>query len=446
MPREVKLPEISENVESGDVVKVLVHKGDRIAAEQPLVELETEKAAFEVPSPAEGTVADIAVKEGDSVKVGQVLLTLEEGGGEETGKKQKSQAPEESGDTGTKETGEKEAGEDNVEAGDEGRRGARESPDRAESTPRSKQEPSAGKQGDHGGPPPPASPSVRREARELGVDIRNVRGSGPGGRIGRDDVREYARKRLQSEGEDAADTERLPDLSRWGSIHRESMSKVRTLTARSMVTSWRTVPQVTHFDKADITDIERFRHRRAEQVSRAGGKLTVTALLVAITARLLRRFPRFNAAVDLGAGEIVYRDYVHIGVAVDTPRGLLVPVVRDAGTKSITEIAVELVELSRKAREKKIMPDELEGGSFTISNVGGLGGTSFTPIVNAPQAAILGVAAAAVEAVYREGSFEPRTMLPLALTFDHRLNDGADAARFVRGIVDALEEPFSMDL
>jgi pyruvate dehydrogenase E2 component (dihydrolipoamide acetyltransferase) len=237
-------------------------------------------------------------------------------------------------------------------------------------------------------------------------------------------------------------TEPLPDFTRWGEVERQDMTSIRRRTAERMAHAWATIPHVTQFDKADVSELEKMRKQFGKRVEAAGGKLTVTAILVKIIAHALQKFPQFNASVDMANGQLVYKKYYHIGIAVDTDRGLLVPVIRDADKKNITEIAVELTELGEKARARKATLDDMQGGTFTITNLGGIGGTNFTPIVNSPEVAILGVARTHVEPVYIDGQFQPRSMLPLALSYDHRIIDGADAARFARWVAEAIEQPF----
>jgi pyruvate dehydrogenase E2 component (dihydrolipoamide acetyltransferase) len=289
---------------------------------------------------------------------------------------------------------------------------------------------------------------VRRFAREVGIDLRAVKGSGPGGRISIDDVKAEANRLLSGAGggTGTAPALELPDLERFGPIHRESMTKVRKVTAENLTRAWATVPQVTNHEIADITDLEEFRKAYKDRVAAAGGKLTMTAVLVKIVASALKSHPVLNAAVDMAQQEIVFRYSVNIGVAVDTERGLLVPVIRDADDKNLTEIAIELDDLANRARTKKLKLDEMQGGTFSISNLGGIGGTAFTPIVNWPEVAILGVSRGRIEPQWHEGSFRPRLMMPLSLSYDHRLVDGADAARFLAKLKDALEQPLLLAL
>ncbi|HKZ53293.1 MAG TPA: 2-oxo acid dehydrogenase subunit E2 [Candidatus Acidoferrales bacterium] len=418
MATEFKLPELGENIESGDLIKILVSVGDRVEKDQPVIELETEKATIEVPSPVSGTVKEIHVKAGQKIKVGQLVLTVEDGAaGKAEAKVEKKAEP---------------------------------APTAPEEKAKTAMAPAAVRPP---APPPrpeaprevaPAAPSVRRLARELGIDINKVPGSGPGGRISDEDVKAYA-KHLITEGAAARPTAApaaapLPDFSKWGEIERKPMSNVRRKTAEHMSHAWTTIPHVTHYDKADITELEQFRKRHSEQAKAAGGKLTVTAVALKVVASALKVFPQFAASIDVARDEIVYKKYCHIGVAVDTDRGLLVPVIRDADKKNIIELAVELQKVSEKARSKKLTLEDMTGGVFTITNLGGLGGTAFSPIVNAPEVAILGMARGSVEPIFLNGLFQPRLMLPLSLSYDHRLIDGADAARFLRWVAEALEQ------
>jgi pyruvate dehydrogenase E2 component (dihydrolipoamide acetyltransferase) len=281
------------------------------------------------------------------------------------------------------------------------------------------------------------------------VDITAVTGSGPGGRISPEDIKSFARQRLSS----ADDTSMappvsvtLPDFTTWGEVERQSMTGIRRKTAEHMAQAWATIPHVTQCAKADITELEELRQRFAARAEAAGGKLTITAIMLKVVVAALKRFPQFNASVDVAREEIVYKKYYHIGVAVDTERGLLVPVIRDVDRKSIVELAVELNQVAERARQRKTTLEELQGGTFTVTNLGGIGGTFFSPIINAPEVAILGVARSTIEAVYRDGQFVPRLMLPLALSYDHRLIDGADGARFVQWVAEALQQPFLIAL
>jgi pyruvate dehydrogenase E2 component (dihydrolipoamide acetyltransferase) len=306
---------------------------------------------------------------------------------------------------------------------------------------------------------------VRRLAREIGVNINDVEGSGPGGRISQEDVKEHARRILSSVGAAGAGggavaarpARSLPDFQKWGAVDRQPWSNIRRATSDHLTYAWTTIPHVTQFDKADVTSLEELRQRHKERVAQMGGQLTITAMLVKILATAVAKFPQFNASIDTERGEIVYKKYVNIGVAVDTDRGLLVPVIRNADQKNIMQIAVEVKQLAEKARDRKLSLDDMSGGGISISNLGGIGGTYFTPIVNWPEVAILGVSRGATEPVWKsgapggpngptEGKFVPRQMLPLSLSYDHRVIDGADAMRFLRWIVEAIEQPFLLSL
>ena len=299
--------------------------------------------------------------------------------------------------------------------------------------------------------PIPAAPMVRRLARELGVDIYEVKGTGPGGRISEDDVKAHTKQLLvtavsAAQAPRALAEPKLPDFAKWGKIERVSMRSVRRKTAEHLREAWNTIPHVTQNDRADITELEQLRARFAPKVEEAGGKMTVTAIALKIVASALKIFPQFNASIDMDRGEIVYKQYVNLGVAVDTERGLLVPVLREVDKKNIVELAAEMSQLSKKAREKKLAPEEMEGGTFTITNLGGIGGTGFSPIVNHPEVAILGLSRSRMEPEWINGKFEPRLILPLSLSYDHRLIDGADAARFLRWVAEAFEQPFLLSV
>ncbi len=450
MTNAVILPEISENVTSGEVVDILVAEGQTVSREQPLIELETEKAVVQVPAPEAGVVKKILVAKGQTIKVGEAIAQIETDGAGSSpsgapavdGKKPpppaaavKTPPPEKPAAPPGREKNEAPA-QPADQAGSSVAPPAFQ-PDRAArivSPPARESEPAL---------PVPAPPSVRRLARELGVDIRAVQGGGPGGRISAEDVKNHVKRVLQT-ADGGTPVPALPDFSRWGPVRREKMSGVRRITARGMSTAWRLAPQVTQFDEADITDLEAFLARHKSRVAAAGGKLTVTAVAVKVLGALLRRFPVFNASLDEAGGEIIFKDYVHIGLAVATDRGLLVPVIRNADTKGLRELAVEITAAAARTREKKITPDELEGGTFTVSNLGGIGGTGFTPIVYWPQAAILGLARAAQRPVARDGDVTVRVVLPLSLTYDHRLIDGAEGARFLRTLAESLENPYTL--
>jgi pyruvate dehydrogenase E2 component (dihydrolipoamide acetyltransferase) len=424
MATELKLPELGDNVASAVVVGVLVKEGDTLEAGQPFLELETDKAVMEVPAPAGGKVEKLMVKPGDEVKSGQVVGMLGDGTSAAAPVPAKSEA----------------------------------------SPPPSPEEPKPQTPAPQPTPAPtpvkppalsagthkliPAAPSVRRLARELGVDLLQVVGSGPAYRISESDVRRYAEGGVAPAVAVSAPTPTLPDFDKFGPTRREAMSGVRRATVRSMSQAWSLIPMVTHFDKADVTEMEALRKKYAPRAEKRGGKLTMTAILLKVAAAALKAFPKFNASIDTAANEVVFKDYIHIGVAVDTPTGLLVPVIRDVDKKGVIALSIELGEIALKARDRKLSPEEMQGASFTISNLGGIGGSGFTPIVNWPEVAIMGVSRSSTEPVWNaeKGVFEPRLVMPFSLTYDHRLIDGADAARFCRFIAQMLEDPFLLSL
>ena len=420
----ITLPELGEGVDSVDVVAVLVAVGDAIELDQGLIEVETEKASVEVPATVAGTVTEIHVQTGDILDENAPIVTLD--------------AAESEAEPATEEIAPEPVPVPEPEKKKNG--GQEEIPNSEFRIPNSTRT--------QVGPAIPAAPTVRRFAREVGVDLTTVSGSGPGGRISIDDVKAEANRRLSAgaaAGGPAMALE-LPDLERFGPVHREPMTKVRRLTAENLSRAWVTIPHVTNHEIADITDLEEFRKAYKERVAAAGGKLTMTALLVKIVATALKAHPVLNAAVDMARKEIVFRYSINIGIAVDTERGLLVPVLRDADAKNLTEISVALDDLANRARSKKLRPDEMQGGTFSISNLGGIGGTGFTPIINWPEVAILGISRGRIEPQWHEGSFRPRLMMPLSLSYDHRLVDGADAARFMAKLKDALEMPLLLAL
>jgi len=424
MIKEIRLPEVGENIESGDVIKVLVAVGDFVKIEEPLVEVETDKAIFEVPSPEQGKITEILIKDGDQIKIGEVMFKIEAEVATSTEEKIDKAPVEEKVSVDTtpqSPPSPKPATTDVIPEFT-----AKQTPDKV----------------------PPASPTVRRMARELGVDLSSVNGTGPGGRISSEDVKLHIKSVMTGMGLAGvvSKSKPMPDFSQWGEITREPMNKVRKITAESLSHAWNTIPHVTQFDKADITELEAFRKKHKKKISESGGSLTLTAFLLKVVATALKIHPKFNASIDPDNGEIIYKKYYNVGIAVDTDRGLLVPVIRNVECKGVAELAVELTQISEAARNKKISPDQLQGGNFTISNLGGIGGTYFTPIVYWPQVAILGVAKSTVEPVYIDGEFKPRLMMPLGLSYDHRAVDGADGIRFLRWICEALEDPFLLAL
>jgi len=447
---DFRLPELGENIDQGDLVRLMISPGSKVSEGQPVMELETDKAVVEVPSSVTGTVKEIKVKEGQKVKVGQVIFTLEGGA---------SGQPEKVKHVPVEHISEQHEARLSVQAAiqAEGKTAAQVFlPDQPQPpAPKAFAMPEQlGKvAGTEHRAPAPAAPHVRRLAREVGVDIYEVKGAGPGGRISEDDVKAHAKSLLMSvaagaqsaQGRHFAQPE-LPDFTKFGKVERVSMRGVRRKTAQHLWEAWTTIPHVTQQDKADITELEQLRARFAPKAQEAGGKMTVTAIALKVCASALKVFPQFNASIDMAKEEIIYKQYINIGVAVDTDRGLLVPVLHDVDKKNIVELAAELTQLSKKARDKKITPAEMEGGTFTITNLGGVGGTGFSPIVNFPEVAILGLSRSSMEPVWMNGNFEPRQVLPLSLSYDHRLIDGADAARFLRWIAEAFEQPFLLSV
>jgi pyruvate dehydrogenase E2 component (dihydrolipoamide acetyltransferase) len=450
--REFRLQELGENISEGDLVRLMIAPGAKVSEGQPVMELETDKAVVEVPSSVSGVVKDVKVKEGEKIKVGQVIFTL-----------QGAATPQ-------AETVRAQSGPVEHVSGQHGARLAFQAAIRAEGkteeqalppdqplpqTPAFSMPVQLGKvAGTEHRAPVPAAPHTRRLAREIGVDIYEVKGTGPGGRISEDDVKAHAKALVAAAATAAQATPRaghfaepkLPDFAKWGKIERVSMRGVRRKTAEHLAESWNTIPHVTQHDRADITELEQLRARFAPKAEQAGGKMTVTAIALKVCSAALKVFPQFNASIDMEKQEIVYKQYINIGVAADTDRGLLVPVIRDVDKKNIVELAVELSQLSQKAREKKITLADMEGGTFTITNLGGIGGTAFTPIVNHPEVAILGLSRSRMEPEWIGGKFEPRLILPLSLSYDHRLIDGADAARFLRWVAEAFEQPFLLSV
>ncbi len=425
-----KLPELGENITSASVLAVKVKAGDKLGKDQIVLEIETDKATIEVPSDIEGIIKEVFIQAGTKVNVGQdVLSVLVEGISSEIKQvgQEKSVVQKPAAQIAETKTDEQKVAKSKVYIEDK---------------------PAADP-----GKIAPAAPTVRRFAREIGVDINKVIGSGPGGRISIADVKAYSReenfkKDAQPEQKffGGIVAEQLPDFSKWGEIEKKEMGNIRRKTAEHLSYAWATIPHVTQFDKADITELERLRKMYAKNVENAGGKLTVTSVLIKIITSALKAFPQFNSSVDMANQAVIYKRYFNIGVAVDTPNGLLVPVIKNADRKNIIELSVEMNQLAEKAKNKKLSLDEMQGGTFTITNLGGIGGTYFTPIVNSPEVAILGVSRGNYEQVYIDGKFETRLMLPLSLSYDHRIIDGADAIRFLRWIIGAIQQPFLMAL
>lgn len=448
MATEVKLPNLGDNIEGADVLRVLVKAGDKVSKQTTVVELETDKATVEVPAEAEGTVEKVLVKQGDRVKVGQSLIVVAGGSGAAAApaKTEAPKAEAAKAEAPKAEAPKAEAPKAEAPRAEAPTRAA-EAPAPRKEAPRTNGAPKPGAEPAH---PAPAAPSVRRLAREIGVNINHVKGTGPRGRISPEDVKRTAKQMLAGAVAAVAPAApgavapriSLPDFSRWGETSREPLKGVRKKTAEQMTLAWTTIPQVTQYDQCDITELEKLRVSLSPRAEKAGGKLTVTAILLKVLASALRKFPDFNASLDLESQEIVYKKFFNVGVAVDTPSGLLVPVVKNVDRKNILELSAELQQLAEKARDRKTSMDDLQGACITITNLGGIGGTAFSPIVNPPEAAILGVSRAKMEPVWDGAAFVPRLILPLSLSYDHRLIDGASAARFLRWICSALEQPF----
>jgi pyruvate dehydrogenase E2 component (dihydrolipoamide acetyltransferase) len=421
---EFKLPDLGDGVETGDVVSILVAAGDSVEVDQGVIELETDKALIEVPSEIAGTVASVNVSEGDSIPPGTVVITVEE-----------------SADAAPAPAAEPEAAPEPAKV---------ETPAPAPSeTPAPEAEtkapaPAASRPDSDG--TIPAAPATRRFARELGVNLQGVPGTGPGGRIVKDDVQEHVKGVMAGGGVAAAagPAPVLPDFSKWGPIERQPMPKIRQVIARNLTTAWTQIPHVTQFGSADGTDLEAFRQRNKATAEALGAKLTPTVLVLKAIVTALKAFPQFNASLDSAANEVILKKYINLGIAVDTERGLLVPVIKDVDRKDIYELAAELGDIGERTRTNKISPDDLQGGTFTVTNLGSLGGSSFTPIVNHPEVAILGIGRGRQEAVVLDGRIEPRLMMPLCLSYDHRVVDGADGVRFVNKLIESLQNPEHM--
>ena len=412
MALEFKLPELGENIEGGDVVSVLVAVGDAVAEGQALIEIEAGKASMEIPSPASGTVTAVHIAQGDTVEVGQLAFTIEAGAA--------AAAPAEEAPAPVAEP-EPEAPAPVVEEAPAA------APTRAPApAPVAEKAVSA-------------APNVRRLARELGVNIHDVTTSSPGGRISLEDVKNFAKQSMEGGGK------RRPAAA--GAVRVENMNAIRKATMNHMTHCWTTIPHVTQHDMADITKLEELRKRFAPKAEAAGAKLTVTAILVKVVAAALKVYPKFNCSIDPEKAEIIYKDYYNIGIAVDTEKGLMVPVIREADQKNMVEIAQDLGGIAQKARAGQISLDDMQGGTFTITNLGGIGGSFFTPIVNSPEVAILGVGRAIMDpCIGKNEMCAPRKRMPLSLSYDHRIIDGADGARFLKWIVEAIEEPMLISL
>ncbi len=419
------------------MLDIKVAAGDTVTAGQTLLEVEAEKSTVEVPAPVAGKIAQLMVKKGQSIKVGQPLFLIDEvgGGAAKEPAKEKEAAPKEKTEAAPSPNAN---GEKPVKAETE----APSAPSKKEAAPEPRKNEAAPAQ-PVDGQTIPAGPATRRLARELGIDLSRVSATGKNGRVTESDVKTFV-KELASGGGGATvgrvAAPAMPDFAKWGPIERQSLEGIRKKTAEQMSLAWSLIPHVTQHDLADITELEAFRKQQDSKTTR----LTVTAFALKAAAVALQQFPQFNSSLDMAAGQLIQKRYYHIGVAVDTDRGLLVPVFRDVDKKSVHDLAQELGVVAEKARQRKIGLEEMRGGTFTITNLGGIGGTSFTPIVNWPEVAILGISRGRLQPVYRDGQLQPRLLLPLSLSYDHRVIDGADAARFTRRIAEMLENPLLM--
>jgi pyruvate dehydrogenase E2 component (dihydrolipoamide acetyltransferase) len=424
---EVRVPDIGD-YKDVEIIDVVVREGDAVAVDGTLITLETEKATMDVPSTAAGVVRQLKVQKGGRVSQGDLIAVVEaEGAAAETAPTTAAiTAPSVAPAVAPKTPPAPQAA----------------APAAASPAPVLPSTGGAARTETPGFSRSHASPSIRRFARELGVDLATVTGTGTKGRITEPDVKAHVKRLLTQPGVGGASLPKVPevDFAAFGAIERKPLSRIQKIAGPRLHASWVNIPHVTQFDEADITDMEATRARLKEEATKRGIKLTPLAFIMRACAQALQAFPHFGASLDSAAGELVFKKYVHVGFAADTPGGLVVPVVRDADRKDVFELARELGALSEKARAGKLAAAEMQGGCFTISSLGGIGGTAFTPIINAPEVAILGVSRAAQRAIYDNGSFVPRLMLPLSLSYDHRVIDGADAARFTTFLASALAD------
>jgi pyruvate dehydrogenase E2 component (dihydrolipoamide acetyltransferase) len=413
---DLKLPPLGEGVDSGNVVGILVREGDQVAKGQGIIELETGKAVAPVPAPSAGKVTKILVSVGDKISVGQTIISMDgDGAAVPIARPIQPTKP-----------------------------GAAPAP----APQASESENSADEGPADGSPEPAASPTIRRLARELGIDLRRIRGSENGGRIVMDDVRAYIQRLQRAAAQPRPAGSPAPpkpitpqiDFGKWGAITKRPMTTLRKAIASHMSESWQATPRVTQFDEADITALNELRKKHADAYEKKGARLTLTSFALKIVADALRQHSVFNTSLDEAAGDVIYKEYVHIGLAVDTEQGLIVPVLRDADKKGLLALSKEMNDIAAKTRDRKISLEEMQGGTFTISNQGGIGGAHFTPIINRPETAILGLGRGAMKVVVRDGKIEARLMLPLALSYDHRVIDGGAAVRFMLDLVKGFEQ------
>ena len=420
--KDILVPDIGD-FDGVEVIEILVAAGDQIAVEDPIASLESDKAAMEIPSPFAGTVKAVKIKVGDKVSEGSLLITLEASEDSSAADDKKDETPAEATPPAKKETVESKL---------------------APKTATPRPSPTANLSiNEEGFRKAHASPSVRKFARELGADLSQMTGTGEKSRILKEDVKAWVKQALtQGNSGGGLGVEPMPeiDFSQFGEIESQALTRINKLTGKFLHRNWVTVPHVTQFDEADITELEKFRKQLNEESKKDGTRVTILAFLMKALVSALKEFPRFNSSLDHTGENLILKKYVNIGVAMDTPDGLVVPVIRDCDRKSLIELAQELVDTSKRARDKKLSPSDMSGGCITISSLGGIGGTLFTPIVNAPEVAILGVSRSSMQPVYQDGEFVPRLVLPLSLSYDHRVIDGADGARFTSYLSTVLSD------
>lgn len=418
MIKEVLLPNIGEGIETADVSDVLVNVGDSLSIDDPVLVLESEKATMEIPSPFNGKVKSVQVKTGEQISPGQILISIEiSDGSKDVASSHDTSEEKEKISEKSEKTKDVKKAEEPTEP---------QTMQKILDTPKERA--------------PFASPAVRRFARELGANLSFVTGTGSKGRITKEDVQNFIKRQLSGQGAVQSTSQPEINFSVWGAIEQVPLSKIRKITGERMVAAWQTVPQVTNFDKVDITEIDEFRRSLQKVNNNENAKITLLPFLMKASAKALEQFPDFNSSLSPDGSSIILKKYYHIRIAIDTPEGLMVPVIRDVDKKNIFELSKELFDVSQKVRNKRISPDDLAGGTFTISSLGGIGGTYFTPIVNMPEVAILGVSRAQQELVFNGEDFDSRLMLPLAVSYDHRVIDGAMAAKFMKYLNELLSD------